>query len=65
MKDKNINIRLTNEDYNKIKDFALNKGNLSVSAFIRFACITYIENDKNRLQAEKMVYMFKNDERNE
>jgi len=65
MKNKNLNIRLSNEDYEKIKKFALSKGNLSVSAFIRFACITYIENDKNRLQGEKMASMLKNNKEND
>jgi len=61
MKEKMINLRISEEDYRKIKEFAQNKGNLSVSAFIRFACMSYIEYDKNRLEAEKMASIFKND----
>ena len=55
MKEKMINLRISEEDYKKIKKFVQNKGNLSVSAFIRFACMSYIEYDKNRLEAEKMA----------
>lgn len=51
-KDKIINIRLTDELYQKILEHCSKMGNLSVSAFLRLSAIEYIENSKKWLYGQ-------------
>ena len=52
MKNKSIMIRISESEHQKLKEYALKYGDISVSALLRLAVVKYIENEENSLKNE-------------
>lgn len=49
-KEKVISLRVNENDFKLIKEYALNNGNLSVGSLMRFIVVNYIKKNKNALE---------------
>lgn len=45
-------IRISESEHQKLKEYALKYGDISVSALLRLAVVKYIENEENSLKNE-------------
>lgn len=52
MKDKVINIRLSENDLKKIKEYSQKNGDIPISTFIRYIVMSYLEKEKNSVKTQ-------------